>query len=199
MAGRIRIWLIGGALLVSCAAQGQQNMQPAGRLDFAVTYNAAYAGAASDNNPFWLNGGSAELAGQLYRGLGVVANVTGLHAGNTGAGVPLNLLTTTFGPRYTWTPAHRSASARTVSIFGEGLVGEAHGFDSLFPGASGANASALSLAVQVGGGVDIGLSKHLSLRAVQASWLRTQLPNTTTNVQNDLLLGAGIVFHTRSH
>jgi hypothetical protein len=200
MAGRIKIWLIGGALLVSLAAQGQQqSVQPAGRLDFAVTYNAAYAGLAPGNQQFWLNGGSAELAGQLYRGLGVVANVTGLHAANTGAGVPLNLLTTTFGPRYTWTPVHRSASARTVSIFGEGLVGEAHGFDSLFPGLSGANTSALSLAVQVGGGIDIGLSKHLSLRAVQASWLRTQLPNTTTNVQNNLLLGAGVVFHTRSH
>jgi peptidoglycan-associated lipoprotein len=125
--------------------------------------------------------------------------VTGLHAANTGAGVPLNLLTTTFGPRYTWTPAHRSAPARTVSIFGEGLVGEAHGFDSLFPGPSSANTSALSLAVQVGGGVDISLSQHLSLRVVQASWLRTQFPNTTTNVQNDLLLGAGIVLHTGNH
>jgi len=31
---------------------------------------------------------------------------------------------------------------------------------------------------------------------IQADWLRTQLPNSTTNVQNDLHLGAGIVFHT---
>jgi hypothetical protein len=198
MAGTRKIWVIGGALLVSLAAQGQQqSRQPAGRLNFAVTYDAAYAGLASGDQQFWLNGGSAELAGQLYRGLGVVANVTGLHTANTGAGAPLNLLTTTFGPRYIWTRAHRSAPVRTISIFGEGLAGEAHGFDSLFPGPSSANASALSLAVQVGGGVDIGLSQHLSLRAVQASWLRTQFPNTATNVQNDLSVGAGVVFRSR--
>jgi hypothetical protein len=200
MAGKIKIWPIGWVLLVSLAAHGQkQKMEPSGRLDFAVTYNAAYAGLAPGGQQFWLNGGGAELTGQFYRGLGAVANVTGLHTANTGAGVPLNLLTTTFGPSYTWTSALRSASARTVSIFGEGLVGEAHGFGSLFPGPSSTNTVAVSLAVQIGGGVDMNLSQHLSLRAVQASWLRTQFPNTTTNVQNDFLVGAGIVFHTGNH
>jgi hypothetical protein len=195
MAGKIKGLLFGGMLLASFAAQAQQqSTPPAGHLELAVTYNAAYAGLASGNHQFWLNGGSAELAGQLYRGLGVVANVTGLHTANTGADVPLNLVTTTFGPRYTWT--HYSASQRTISIFGEGLIGEAHGFDSLFPGPSSSDTSSLSLAAQAGGGIDVGLSRHLSVRAMQISWLRTQLPNTATNVQNDLQIGAGIVFHT---
>jgi opacity protein-like surface antigen len=197
MTGKIKRLLLCTVLLAPLAAQAQQQSTlPVGRLAFAVTYNAAYAGLASGNQQFWLNGGSAELTGQLYRGLGVVANVTGLRTANTGAGVPLNLVTTTFGPRYTWT--HNSTLQRTVSIFGEGMIGEAHGFDSLFPGPSHSDTNSLSLAMQAGGGVDVGLSSHLSIRAVHISWLRTQLPNTTTNVQNDLLVGVGIVFHTRN-
>jgi hypothetical protein len=192
-----------GALFVAAllftgtfAGAQQRNAQPADRLELAIMYSGSYANLSSGNNKFWLNGGTAELAGQIHRGLGVVCNLTGLHTANTGASVPLNLLTTTFGPRYTWTPARRSGVARTVSIFGEGLAGEAHGFNGLFPGPSSAAPSSLSLAVQVGGGVDVGLSRHFSLRAVQASWLRTQFSNTTTNVQNNLQLGAGIIFHS---
>jgi hypothetical protein len=30
--------------------------------------------------------------------------------------------------------------------------------------------------------------------ALQASWLRTQLPNATTSAQNNLTLGAGVAF-----
>jgi hypothetical protein len=60
----------------------------------------------------------------------------------------------------------------------------------------GANSSGSMAAAQAGGGVDIGLSLHLSVRAVQICWLRTQLSNSTTNAQNDLLIGVGIVFHS---
>ena len=107
-----------------------------------------------------------------------------------------NLLTTTFGPGYTSTLARGSATAHTTSIFVEGLIGEAHGINNLLPSPSGANTIAASLPVQIGGGVGIHLSQHLSLRAAQASWLRTQLTNSTTNVQNDFLTGTGIVLHT---
>ena len=198
-----RAALRSGALLVSVllftdafAGAQQQNMPQADHLEFAVMYSGAYANLASDTNRFWLNGGTAELAGQSHHGYGAVCNVTGQHTASTGAGVPLNLLTTIFGPRYTWTPSRLSGQARTVSIFVEGLAGEAHGFRGLFPGPSSADSSSLSLAVKIGGGVEVSLSRHLSLRVVEASWLRTQLPNTTTDVQNNLQLDAGFVFHS---
>ena len=44
------------------------------------------------------------------------------------------------------------------------------------------------------GGMNVPLSGHLAVRAFEADWLRTQLPNATTNVQNNLRLGAGLVF-----
>jgi hypothetical protein len=45
-----------------------------------------------------------------------------------------------------------------------------------------------------GGGVNIDLSRHLALRAFQADYFLTSLPNNSTNLQNSLRLGAGIVF-----
>ena len=79
------------------AAQAQQKSAlPAGRLDFAVTYNAAHAGQVSGSQQFWLNDGSARLSGQPYRSLGAVANVTRMHTSNTAAGVPLNIDTTSY-------------------------------------------------------------------------------------------------------
>jgi len=184
-----------GAMVSPAQVQQNSAVPKTGNLELAISYNAAYAGQANGNQ-FWLSGGNAELAGHFYRGLSVIANITGLHTAHTGAGVPLNLLFATFGPRYSWRVARRAPTAHSVSIFGEGLVGEAHGFGGLFPAPGGANSVASSLALQAGGGLDIPLAQHLSLRALQASWLRTQLPNTTTNVQNNLQLGIGIVFHS---
>jgi hypothetical protein len=43
----------------------------------------------------------------------------------------------------------------------------------------------ISFALQVGGSVDIGLSRHFALRVFQADWLRAQFPNADTNVQNN--------------
>jgi hypothetical protein len=106
--------------------------------------------------------------------------------------VKLDLVTATFGPRYTWSPAHRK-----YALFGQALVGGAFGFNSVFPAAPGAAASQNSLAVNLGGGINVALSPHPALRAFEADWLRTQLPNSTNNAQNSLRAGAGIVFRFR--
>jgi len=66
--------------------------------------------------------------------------------------------------------------------------------NSVFPNPAGANESANSLALYVGGGVNLRLKDHLALRALEADWLRTQMPNATTNVQNNLRVGAGLIY-----
>jgi len=66
--------------------------------------------------------------------------------------------------------------------------------NSVFPNPGGANESANSLALYVGGGVNLRLKDHLALRALEADWLRTQMPNATTNVQNNLRVGAGLIY-----
>ncbi len=157
--------------------------------DLGVSMVAAHSLRTGPQQNFWLEGGSIELGLQAWKGLGIAANVTGLHSGSIGGtGIPISLVTATFGPRY------RLHLGHTLSLYGEGLIGEANGFDGSFPTPHGVQNSANSFAVQAGGGVDIKVNKHLAVRALQVNWLRTQLPNAADNVQNHLQLGAGLVF-----
>ncbi|GGA80053.1 hypothetical protein GCM10011507_34130 [Edaphobacter acidisoli] len=195
----MKIWtgLVVVSLLGVAVGAGAQS-KPAsanGVISASVSYNAMHAGGGAGSSSFWTQGGGAEVAGTLADGFGAVANVTGLHTANAGHGVPVNLVAATFGPRYTWVP--RRQSSRSVAIFAQGLVGEAHGFHGLFPAPGESITSASGLAVNLGGGVDLSIRRHLALRVIEASWLRTQLPNSGSNVQNNLLLGAGIVFRSR--
>lgn len=162
-------------------------------VDLAVTYTAQHSNLVS-NPTFWQQGGSVELSTQTYHGLGVAANFTGTEVGSAAnSGVGLDMLTTTFGPRYTWYKPRGASHKGSLAIFGQGLIGESHGWNSYFPSASGSQTSYNSFALQVGGGVDVGLSRHFAVRAIQADWLRTEFPNSTTNVQNSFRLAAGIV------
>lgn len=176
------------AALLLLAGSASLRAQTAPRVDLAVSFLADRSLQASTGANFWAEGGSVELGADAFHGFGVAANVSGVHAASVGSGnVPLSLVTATFGPRYRWHNGHR------VSPYGEALLGEADGFRSLFPSASGAGDSASSLALQIGGGVDLKISHHVAVRALEASWLRTQLPNSTNDRQNSLHLGAGLV------
>lgn len=181
--------LLAGTLF-AVPAWAQNETKPG--LELAVTYSALRTNPVEQSN-FWMNGGSFQMEGRFYHGLGAVADVSGFHASNVGpSAVDLNIITATFGPRYTWQFPHRR-----LMLFGEGLLGEANGFNSLFPGISTTTGDATSLAVQVGGGMNLPLSSRISFRAFEADWMRTQLPNSTTNVQNSLRLSAGVVFHVK--
>ncbi len=158
------------------------------RLDLAVTYVAGRSVKANASQSFWMQGGSIELGADAVKGLGVAANLTGIHSDSIGSSaVPISLVTITFGPRYRW------HTGRKISLYGEALAGEADGFSSLFPGPSGTLRSTNSLATQIGGGIDYRISERFSARALQAAWLRTKLPNGTNNIQNTVEIGAGLV------
>jgi hypothetical protein len=180
------------ALISGIAARGQTTTpeQPAtASFEIAITYDASRTNVIGGNS-FWMQGGSVQMHGQFWHGLGVVADVAGLHTNSiNNSGVGLDLVTATFGPRYTWTPR----GAR-YSLFGQALAGEANGINSVFPGSFQAASTADGLAMQVGGGMNLNLKRHIAIRAFEADWLRTQLPNSTTSVQNNLRLGAGVVF-----
>jgi hypothetical protein len=179
--------------VASGTASGHQEV------DLAVTYTAQYSNLVSDPT-FWHQGGSTELSTQTYRGFGIAANIAGTQIGNAAnSGVGLSMVTATFGPRYTWYRPIGGARKKSLAIFGQGLIGEAHGFNSYFPTVAGSLTDYNSFALQVGGGVDIGLSRHFAVRAVQADWIRTQFPNSTTNIQNTFRIGAGVVLRFPQH
>jgi opacity protein-like surface antigen len=164
-----------------------QGSQP-NRLDLSLTYIGERSLKANTSQYFWMQGGSLELGANVWRGWGIAADITGVHTGSIGTnGLPLSLVTITFGPRYRWHPNRR------LSMYGQGLIGEANGFRSIFPATAGSQSDANGFAAQVGGGADYRLSDHFAIRVLDAGWSRTQLPNSTDNVQNTLRLGAGIV------
>jgi hypothetical protein len=168
-------------------------------VDLAVTYTAQHSNLVS-NPTFWQQGGSVELSAQVYHGFGAAANIAGTNIGTAAnSGVGLSMVTATFGPRYTWYRPTGAGRNRSLAIFGHGLIGEAHGFNSYFPTSAGSLTDYNSFALQVGGGVDIGLSRHFAVRAFQADWLRTQFPNSTTNIQNTFRVGAGVVLRFSQH
>jgi hypothetical protein len=68
------------AILFTAAEVEAQQQRQVGEIDLAVTYTANRANLTT-NPSFWMQGGSAELAGQLWHGLAGVANITGLHTG----------------------------------------------------------------------------------------------------------------------
>lgn len=189
--------LLLAALLLAPAALRAQVPYPSRdhhEVDLAVTYTEQHSNLVSTPT-FWHGGGSAELSAQVYRGLGLAANVTGTQTANAAnSGEGLAMVTATFGPRYTYYKSLRAERQRSFAIFGQGLIGQAWGFNSYFPSPSGVQTDSIAFALQVGGGVDIGLSRRFGIRAFQGDWLHTQFPNGTTNVQNTLRLGAGIVF-----
>lgn len=192
---RGKVLLAGACMMAGLTALGQQApLQHAkASLDVAITYNPMLANIVNNGGSFWMQGGSVQVHGQLWRGLGAAAEFTGLHTGSAGSeGVGLDLVTATFGPRYTWSPRHRR-----LAFFGQMMVGEAHGLNSLFPSAGGANSTANSIAYEAGGGIDVPLNRCLRLRVLDADWLRTELPNAANNAQNNLRLGAGLVFRFR--
>ena len=186
--------------VLSMAARLAAQVIPPARdngLEAAVTYRAVQARHSADGSSFFLQGGAIDLRSHFYRGFGVFAEVTGEHAepGSTG-GAPFSQVVTVFGPRYT-----QRVRART-SVFGHVLFGEANAFDTTLRAGPGPTTntgnsplrSASSSALVVGGGIDAYIRPHLSARLLQADWLRTQLPNGATNVQNNLRLGIGLVF-----
>ena len=198
-AARGPVWLAALLLLLAAnrisAAQSAGGSVPAseenhGVLSLALTLDSAGANITTSNS-FWLTGGSAELSASLVRGFGLTASITGLHTGNSGGGVPVNLIIETFGPSYSLQSRHGKHPA---TFFVHGLPGEANGFNGVYPKSTGPDTSANGFAAKVGGGLDFKISHHVSVRLFEANWLRTQLPNSTTNVQNDVELGAGIVF-----
>jgi outer membrane protein OmpA-like peptidoglycan-associated protein len=167
------------------------------RMDISAGYN--YVGANSPpggSDHFGLQGGYVSGSFNLWRWVSVAGEFTGEHASNISTlGQDLTLMTFTGGPRVMHTYGR-------FTPFGEALFGGAHAGNSYFPqGTTGSTTSATSFALSAGGGVDLNLSNQFSIRLARVDYLRTSFPNGSSNEQNQLMAGAGVVFHfgSRGH
>jgi peptidoglycan-associated lipoprotein len=191
--------LLLGALALASMAQAQQALQRLSA-DVAVTYTTERAKIATEGCAcFWLQGGSADVAVPLFRGLAVAANLTGDQSSNIAPGVDISKLTFMAGPRFSlstgrWT-RHLPRWSHATGLFGEALFGTAHGFDSSFPTSSGTKSSANSLSMQFGGGMNVRLARGFGVRAFELDYVRTNFRNSGSNLQNDLRLAIGVTYH----
>ena len=197
-----KVLLVSACILSGAVAWGQQS-QGAGKqtsvsYDVALTFSPERGQGAGVNNSFWLQGGGLDAVASLPDGWGISAAINGVHGSNIQPGVDLSKITFLAGPRYTSNiPFWKGGSKEnaTLQIFGEGLLGDAHAFNSPIPDVSGLHSSADVVALQVGGGLNLLLCHRWGLRLLQADYVRTALPNNASNSQNDLRIAFGATYH----
>lgn len=178
-------------LALSAAAQTSSAQSTASaRLEVTLAYSADRTnGVVGGCGCFWLAGGRAEASSFERHGISVIAELAGEHTNSiNSAHEGLSFVSYLFGPRFAFPPRSR------MVLFGQFLAGGVHGFDALFPNTNGSNVVPDAFAFAAGGGINVRLSRKLALRAVQADYLQTRLPNSTNNQQNHLRISGGIVF-----
>src|SRR5271170_401669 len=163
--------------------------QSGSRVEVGLDYNYVRSNLpAGGCGCFGMNGGSAWMAFNFSHSLGIVGEIASQDASNiSGTGADLTLTSFLAGPRY------RRTLARRFGPFVQALLGGAHAGGSLAPGSSGLPGSANAFAMIAGGGLDIGLTRHIALRAFEADYYLTRFDNGVNDHQNNLRIAAGVI------
>lgn len=186
--------------VVACALLSSASLKlfaqhPANTIDAYATFSEMRANAPVGGcGCFWMNGGVGGVSIPVWRNFSAVVEAGGhttdhIPQFNTG----LSLFYGMGGIRM------RVPNHTRFQPFGQGLFGGVHGFDSYFPDRAGKLPTSYdtSFALTVGGGLDIAVSKHIWIRALQAEYFYSELRNLQGDRQNQLRLGAGFVFRGR--
>jgi len=193
----VSVWLLMSARgWAQAKPQGTPQATPVfGTMNFGLTYLTERAEIAPNScNCFWMQGAGLDATYNLPKGIGLVGSISGGTAANVKPGISVNKMTYLGGGKYTRIlPAN--VGKGKVQLFGEGLFGVAHGFNGAYPVNGVLVPSANSFALQLGGGIDIFPSQHIGIRVLQADFVRTALPNSFNNSQDDFRLAFGVVFH----
>ena len=190
-------------------AQIGSGARPAGsEIETRATIFGGYSYLRNSSNGF--GGWEGQGTFNFNRYLGVTADVSGTSVTPFGfsalgfsAGTYQRLNNYLFGPTIT-------ANLGRSAVFVHALFGEAHsslGAGVSVPiigGISTGLTSANAFAMAFGGGIDIGLTRHLAIRGVQVDYVRTQfnatdalttgLSSSLGNRQNSFRYSSGIVF-----
>ena len=137
---------------------------------------------------FNLNGGSASGAYNVNNWLSGVADFGGYHNGNVqNTGLDFTLYTYLFGPRISYRHWNR------ITPFGEVLFGA----ERVSTSTATANRSDTGFAMTAGGGFDVKLAKHFSVRPVKVDYLLTRFAATgaAPQSQKNLRVSTGVVFN----
>ncbi|SEB49353.1 OmpA family protein [Terriglobus roseus] len=205
---------IATVLAVPACLSAQTRMEekkdyPKSELFVGYSYLRAVPTLADGNRLVTLNGGSTSLAYNFTRHFGLVTDFSGyadseLRLSGPGA-IPTRIADSSgsvysmlFGPRFSFRAKHFTPF---VQVLGGGAYATAVTLKNCTTACTPLPEQG-SFAMTAGGGLDVNVSRHLAIRAVQAEYLMTRFANTTTAVrstQNDMRLSAGLVFRFGSH
>ena len=162
------------------------------------------------NRMVGLNGGSASVAFNFNRYLGIVGDFGGYDDSQlqlTGTGVNQPLVVNSSGTVYTYLfgPRLSYRNQTRFTPFAQALAGGVHASAVTVNNCAGAGCTVLpvqsSFAFTGGGGLDIRLTHRISIRPVQAEYMLTRfqsvangLSTGVSNSQNDLRLSSGLLF-----
>lgn len=189
-------------LIALAAAPALAQTQPAAsasehQTEVAGEYTYVHANAPpAECGCFSANGGSVSIAQPLGSGYwAFVFDTTVVHASNISSGnYDLTLSAFTAGFRF------RPAPHAKWNLFGEALVGAEHASGSLVEGATPAAADPnVVFAMNMGGGLDRRLNRNWSLRLVEADYLLTSTSNRVNDIQNNIRISSGLVYHFGRH
>jgi peptidoglycan-associated lipoprotein len=166
-------------------------------IELALEYTYAHSNAPPAScSCFNLNGSSATFAWSIpprtaLGNFAFVTDFTSVHAGGISATGHLTLSALTMGARYRpnigHLPLHPCAQALAGFAHASGTLAQA-------PNSGVANAGA-ALAANLGGGIDLRLSRRFSYRLAEADYMLTTFNNGANNHQNNLKIGTGAVVH----
>jgi outer membrane protein OmpA-like peptidoglycan-associated protein/opacity protein-like surface antigen len=177
---------------------------PKAEIFVGYSYLQAVPKLADGNRLVWMNGGSASIAFNMNRYLGIVGDVGDYtnseirFQGASGATFNVNdadggVISYLFGPRL-------SFRHDRVTPFVQALFGGAHASEITLSNCA-LNCTLLptqnTFAWTGGGGLDVRVHRHLAIRIIQAEYLMTRFQDYSTGMtasQNDMRLSAGLVF-----
>lgn len=203
---RLKLW--GRAVLrcaVVCAMLGttlagaRAFAQDAIPADLGFSYlqeRTKFVGGGS-NPYFMMRGAKVDFAYELTHRIGLAVSGTGLSTVNLRGSLDVEQISLMAGPRYTWNWGHITPTAinRKGGVYVEGKAGYVIAISGAYPVNGTVMDHASALTYMGGAGVNLHLYDRFDLRPVELEYVRNQLPNGGTNVQNSLRLGAGINFH----
>lgn len=171
------------------------------KLDVFAGYSYVRANPSGNSglSSFNMNGGEVSLAYNANSWLSGVVDLGAYRVSRSGSVLPIACLVTgcpnfkgntwtyLFGPRISYRHLGR------FTPFAQALFGVAHATPGVL-----LTGKQTDFAMTIGAGIDYRLSRHLSVRPIQADYLLTRFNEFTVNsnpTQNNLRLSTGLVFH----
>jgi opacity protein-like surface antigen len=186
-------FILRALLLFAVAANAQEIATP--RVEVGLDYSWLHVNSAIFDYQRTGNGGSGYFEYNVSPILGLVADFGGY--ANTRTGINDKALTYLFGPRFNLRHFSR------VTPYLQFLFGGAYAWS----GPNGLQQTQNAFATAAGGGVDVNVSKHVSIKPFQAEYVMTQFDSASLggstkgfgNHQNDIRYSAGVVFKFGAH